>query len=108
MPYKFESIAINSPLLDRRYKLLDCQKERIKDLHHRCGYAMRFLARMFNINRTTVKFICYPDAYERNKQLYKERGGSMKYYTKEKQAAYMRKHRANKKTIKHILLNENN
>lgn len=40
-------------LLHRRGKLLDCQKERIKDMYH-SGHTIRGLARIFSVSRATI------------------------------------------------------
>ena len=98
MPYKVEKIAIDCPFLDRRCKLLPCQKEMV--LHyHKLGYSQRKIAAMFNVSRRLIQFICNPDAHKKNLQARHDRGGSKIYYVKEKHTKSIREHRKYKHSI---------
>ena len=109
MPYTTERMALNSPFLDRRCKLLPCQKERIYALHHRSGMPIRTLAAAFNVHKTLIGFICYPDRHERNLELRAQRGGSKRYYKREKHVKQMKEHRTYKhKTLKNAVRTNNN
>ena len=99
MPYLTEKIAFNCPFLDRRAKLLPCQKERLIILSQE-GFSKRKLASMFNVSRRLVQFIIDPNKHERNKQRYYERGGSSIYYKGgEDWAKTMKEHRNYKNKV---------
>ena len=93
MPYKTEKIKFNNPFLDRRCKLLPCQKERMKLLWEQ-GTSQRALAKMFNVSRRLVQFTCMPEKLEECKQRREERGGWRQYYKGgEEWEETMREHR---------------
>lgn len=95
MPYKTEKIAIDDPFLDRRTKLLPCQREMIKYWRER-GCSTRTLARMFSVDRRNIQFVLDPEKLKRNKEVRAARGGSAIYYDREYQTAAMREHRRRK------------
>ncbi len=95
MPFKSEAIEIHHTKHDRRIKLTDEDKERIKTL----GLSQRALARMFGVSRRTIQFILHPEKLEENKRARKERGGWKQYYNKEKNTEYMREHRQYKQKL---------
>jgi len=93
MPYKTGKLKFNNPFLDRRCKLLPCQKERMKALWEQ-GESQRALARLFNVSRRLVQFTCMPEKLEECKQRRAERGGWKQYYKGgEKWAETMQEHR---------------
>lgn len=96
MPYKLDRAPLESPFLDRRVKLLPCQRERCYAMHHQDGVPMRALARMFGVDRRLISFVCYPEQRERNLQTREALGGSAKYYDTAKNTKAMRKHRQHK------------
>jgi transposase len=93
MPYKCRKKKIPKEL-DARRKLSNENKEQIKSLGRQLS--QRALAKLFGVSRRTIQFILDPEKLKRNKELYKERGGSMHYYTKEKHKNYIKKHRRRK------------
>lgn len=95
MPYKSESHNLPSKMMDKRIKLLDCQREMIL-YWTKEGMSQRALARMFNVSRRTITFIQDPEKLAKNKQARLERGGSQQYYDKDKHAEYVRNHRKSK------------
>lgn len=95
MPYKFEKMKLKiPPKYDRRRKLTDEQKEEIKELYGEIS--QRKLAKIYGVSRRLIQFIGDPSRQARDLELRAARGGSKIYYDKEKQVAYMRKHRRRK------------
>ena len=93
MPYKTEKLKLDNPFLDRRCKLLPCQKERMVALWKQ-GESQRALARMFNVSRRLVQYTCMPDKLEKHKENYHARGGWKQYYKGgEEWAEVMKEHR---------------
>ena len=60
---------------------------------------MRGLARMFNVNRTLIKFICYPEKLEHAKALYALRRKDGRYYKKDINTVAIKKHREKKNKL---------
>ena len=98
MSKKCDKSRIRDPFLDRRTKLLPCQKEMIVWWGDR-GLSQRKIAAMFNISRRSVIFILDPKRLERNMEARRERGGSKQYYDKDKHKAAMRSYRRFKKDV---------
>jgi transposase len=95
MPYITDKTAISCPFLDKRVKLLPCQKEMVS--HYRnLGWSQRKLAAHFNVSRRLITFVIDDTKKERDLQRRAERGGSMAYYDKAKNTSGMRKHRRHK------------
>lgn len=93
MPFKTDKTKIDCPFLDRRVKLLPCQKERMLRLH-KLGYSQRKLAAVFNVSRRLVTFVLDPDKKERDLANRERRGGTMAYYKGgEDWARQIREHR---------------
>lgn len=92
MPYKTQKIPFNDPFLDKRSKLIPCQKEMIVKLSKE-GWSQRKLAERFNVSRRLIQFIIDPKKLEECYQKRVERGGSKKYYIKEKHTEAIRNHR---------------
>lgn len=98
MPYKTEKVYIECPFMDRRNKLLPCQKEMI--VHYsNLGYSQRKIAAMFNVSRRLIQFTINPESHKKNIQALKDRGGSKIYYDKNKHKETMKKHRKYKNEI---------
>lgn len=95
MPFKTDKLSLNDPFLDRRTKLLPCQKEMVI-YWYKEGTSIRGLSRMFKVDRRTIDFIVHPERLVRNKELREERGGSNVYYNREKHTKAIREHRQHK------------
>jgi transposase len=106
MPYITDKVIIKDPFLDKRVKLLPCQKEMV--LYYRAqGWSQRELARHFNVSRRLITLVTDPEKQKRNLERRMERGGHSQYYSTEKNNAYMRKHRQDKyKTLKDTVKNK--
>lgn len=106
MPYITDQIKLNDPFLDKRTKLIPCQKEMIVRLHQE-GWSQRKLAERFNVSRRMIQFVIDPQKMEKNYQKRLENGGSPKYYNREKHTMSIRKHRRYKyDALKESIKNE--
>ncbi len=103
MPYKTDKLKLDSPFLDRRVKLLPCQREMVI-YWTKQGLSQRKIAKMFSVSRRLITFIQDPKKKERDLQNRKDRGGSMIYYKGGSEwAETMRDHRRYKhETLKHL------
>ena len=99
MPRVTDAKKYDSEFLDKRVKLLQCQKERMVREWKEHGYSQRKLAKMFNVSRRLVVFTIHPEKYLRHMEAREERGGWKTYYTKEKNAEYSRNARERKYDI---------
>ena len=99
MPRLTDSLPLESKFLDRRIKLLPCQKEMVKWWYDNKGLGIRELAKMFHVSRRSIQFILFPERLKRNKELRADRGGSKVYYNKDKWREEMKEHRNWKKEV---------
>ena len=99
MPYKSDKISINNELLDRRVKLTQEDKRRIKELYESGTHSQRSLAKLYNVSRRSIIFIIHPERLEENKLRRKERGGSKIYYDREYHNEKMKEHRKYKNEL---------
>ena len=95
MPYLIQKVRIDCPFLDRRTKLLPCQKEMVV-YYSNLGFSQRKIAAMFNVSRRLITFIIDPEKHKKNLEARNDRGGSSAYYKKEKHREYMKDHRKKK------------
>jgi len=107
MPYLIEKIKIECPFLDRRTKLLPCQKEMVL-FYSNQGFSQRKIASMFNVSRRLIQFIIDPEKHKKNLEARRNLGGSSVYYNKEKHTAYIRKHRKEKHKLLRNTINLKN
>lgn len=107
MPYKVESIPIKDSFLDRRTKLIPCQKEMVRWWYEN-GQSITSIARRFKVNKRLIQFILFPERHEKNLQDRDKRGGSKRYYKKEYHTQAIREHRHYKNNeIKEFLILSN-
>ena len=104
MPYKTERIKFDCPFLDRRTKLLPCQKEMMMYWHLQ-GLSQRKIAAMFSVSRRLVIFYTQPEKLKKNLEARSDRGGSKAYYKGGKEwAETIREHRKYKyETLKNTI-----
>lgn len=96
MPSKLEKQKIKLPrALDYRIKLSDGEREEIRKLYPQLS--QRELAKKFKVSRSLIVFTLDKEKHRQNLLRRKEKGGSRKYYSREKHAKYMRKYRRSKK-----------
>lgn len=104
MPYKTEKLKLDSPFLDKRVKLLPCQKEMVL-YWTKQGLSQRKIATMFKVSRRLITFIQDPKKKEKDLENRIARGGSMIYYKGgEEWNETMKKHRKRKHDLlKHLV-----
>lgn len=71
MPYKSEKIKLPKEL-DRRVKLTDEQREKIKDLYGTGYYSLNGLAKQFGVSKKTILLIVNEESNAKAKQYRKE------------------------------------
>ena len=98
MPYKTEKTPIADKFLDRRVKMLPCQKEMAISMYSR-GASIRAIAKMYRVDKRLIQFLLFPERKEKNLQDRKVRGGSKIYYKKDYHNAKIREHRRYKHEI---------
>lgn len=103
MSYKIDQQTIKDPFLDRRIKMLPCQKEMVFYWHYKIGTSIADVAKIFKVSKRTIQFILFPDRLEKNIELREERGGWKQYYDKIDHAADIKRHRIYKKRILTII-----
>lgn len=96
MPYKSEKAGHIPPAKDKRVKLTDDDRARIKQLHQSGDWSQRALAAEFGVSRRLIQFIVYPEKLEAAKQAYAERRKDGRYYDPDAHTKAMRTHRAHK------------
>lgn len=98
MPYITDKTKIDDAFIDKRVKLLPCQREMIHYLHDK-GSSINSLARLFKVSKRLVQFELFPERKKKNLADRELRGGAMQYYNREKHNEYMRKHRQHKYNV---------
>lgn len=83
---------------DKRIKIPQGQHLYIVQ-RHKQGESIHTLAKSYGVDRRLIQFIIYPERKAHSIQIRKARGGSKKYYDKDKHRENMRKHRAYKKSL---------
>ena len=99
MPYKSEKIKIEFTNKDKRIKLTDEQREKIKKDYSTGLISQRGLARKYKVDRKTIYNILHPEKYQETLERYKEEKHSKQYYNKEKHKDYIKNHRRYKQEL---------
>lgn len=79
MPYITDRLAIKDPFLDKRVKLIPCQKEMVI-FHYKNGMSINKIAKLFNVSKRLIQFEIFPERKAIDLQNRLDRGGSMIYY----------------------------
>ena len=98
MPSKIDKVIIKCEFLNRRIKLLNCQKEMIPIWHNE-GRSISSLARQLNVSNRLIQFIIYPERKQKNISDRNDRGGWKQYYNKNTHSKNMKEHREYKSLI---------
>ena len=85
------------PHRDRRRKLSDADREEVIRMGA-LGMHVLEIASHFGVSRRLIEFILDPSKLERNKELFRRRREAEGWYL-ERNAQYMRNHRAYKKSL---------
>ena len=97
MPHNIDKIPLG--IYDRRVKLTEVQRNEIKEFR-RQGLSYNAIAKLYDVSKRLVIFICNPDIAEKNRIACMERHREGRYkYTKEEWAAVLREHRAYKRKL---------
>ena len=84
MPLKEDKKPLASPFLDRRTKLLPCQRERMKYMYETTGWSYNQLANHYGVSKRLIIFCCNPDSLQKTKDDFAERRKDGRYYNKDK------------------------
>ena len=98
MSKKLDKFTLHDPFLDRRIKMLPCQKENVIRMFNR-GASINSISRMYKVNKRLIQFIIYPERQSECLKRRQERGGTKMYYDKEKHNAATKEYRKHKKEI---------
>jgi len=98
MSKKLDASRVGNLIVDRRVKLLPCQKEMV-GYWYKQGLAIRAIARMFKVDKRLIQFILFPERQKKNLSDRADRGGSKAYYNREKHTKAMREHRQHKREL---------
>lgn len=99
MPYKSEKTPINNPKLDKRVKLTDEDREKIREEYASGLISQRGLAKKYGVSRRLIQFTLDPEKQEVAKKQFAERQKDGRYYSKDKHKRYMKNHRDHKKEL---------
>lgn len=98
MPYSTEKLSLKNVFIDKRTKMLPCQKERAIAMYGE-GVSITQLAKLFKVNKRLIQFLLFPERKKKNIQDREMRGGWKQYYDKEKHNESMNEHRKRKHNI---------
>jgi len=99
MPYTTEKIPLKDPFLDRRTRLLPCQREMVVFHYKVLGTSINGIARIFKVNKRLIQFILFPERLKKNLSDRQDRGGTMIYYDKDYNNEAQRIHKAYKHRV---------
>lgn len=105
MPYKSEKIKLKG-LQDRRKRLTDEQRNKIKELYGTGCYSLNDLAKQFEVSKKTILLIVNKDSAERAKQYRKEHWKEWQRKGKEHNKAIMNTRQYKQKLYKEGKLKE--
>jgi len=98
MPAYADYHRVSDPFLDKRTKLLPCQKEMVHYWYAH-GNSINSISRMFHVNKRLIQFVLFPERKKKNLEDRADRGGSAAYYKREKHTAAMSVHRKHKEKL---------
>jgi transposase-like protein len=99
MPRKSDSLAINNRKYDRRIKLTDKEREKIRKEYQEGDTSYNRLAKKYGVSKRLIQFIVNPEKAEIAKKQYSERRRDGRYYDKEKHSEAVKNHRNHKKKL---------
>lgn len=103
MPYLAEKIKIEGTMLDRRRKISEEDKDRMRQIRDDEGLSYSKLGKLFGVSKRLAIYICRPDLLEKQKAHFKELRKDGRYYDREKHNLSVKEMRR----YKHKLLKEN-
>lgn len=96
MPYKAEKAGHIPPAKDKRVKLTEEQREKIRELAKLPDWSQRRLAGEFKVSRRLIQFIIDPEKAAAAKAAFAERQKDGRYYDRETHTKQVREHRHHK------------
>lgn len=93
--------------MDRRTKLLPCQKEMVHYWYAK-GHSINGIARMFHVNKRAIQFLLFPERLRKNLSDRQDRGGSMTYYKKDYNTEAIKEHRKYKAVVLKPIVHQTN
>ena len=85
---------------DGRRKISTLEHAKIQNLYKAQNKSMRYIARMYGVDRRLIQFIVYPERLKKLVQHNKDIQHHKKYYSRESHKLAMRKYRAKKRLLK--------
>lgn len=92
MPYKSDALHL-PPRLDRRVRLLPCQRRMVPVMYASGQYSINGLASAWKVSKRLIQFILFPERQAKNLRDRAARGGSKQYYDKTKNTSAVRNSR---------------
>lgn len=99
MPFLTDPIPLADPFLDRRTRLLPCQRERTLALRMSDGLSYRAIAEIMGVSHRQVYFVVNPDKLAHHKLMAAQRQADGRYYDRARHTAAMREHRRHKQSL---------
>jgi hypothetical protein len=98
MPAIVDKLTIKCDFLDKRVKLLPCQRERMRWMWEN-GMSQNQLAKKYNVSKRLIQFCIHPDKAEQARADFLKRQADGRYYNKERHTEHMRAHRQHKREV---------
>lgn len=98
MPAIVDKYTISDPFLDRRTKLIPCQREMVKYWYDQ-GHSINSIAKLFKVNKRLIQFTLFPERHKKNLEDRRDRGGSKIYYDSDVNTITQRNHRKYKQKL---------
>ena len=99
MPRISDKVTINNRSLDRRVKITEQDKKKIREWYFEKRFTIRGIAKLVPFSRRSIQFILFPERMEKVQERAKEIKRWSKYNKKEIHTPAMRRHRAYKKQL---------
>lgn len=96
---KIDKYSISNTKLDRRVRLTLEDKAKIIKEYKQTRTTISDLARKWNVSRSTISYVLFPERYERAKERHEERRKDGRYYDKEKYKESLERHREYKREL---------
>lgn len=99
MPKLVDKLSLKNEFLDKRVRLLPCQREMIHYNYLKFQCSIHKLSKIFKVDRRLIQFELFPERKLQNVLKRKERGGWTQYYDKDTHRISIQTHRNNKDEI---------
>ena len=99
MPFLTDKLALEDPFLDRRTRLLPCQRERTLLLREQDGLTYQAISDVMWVSKRLVYFVINPAKWADQKIKAALRQSDGRYYDKERHTTAVREHRRHKQGL---------